>query len=171
MEAILSRGLLCHFGVVKLGPDTTTFNTSIGANAGYTPDGNDTAFSLTHILGTSGGPVYGVVSQMPLTSLEGVNVLDNLTYMQLRQSHDQASTGYYRSQFRNGVATGLTATGRVGFLQCLPTHGGRDPTLGSQSAKLKLKTFGRMYSAKSQRQISPIARYWKCSTPHFTIRT
>lgn len=57
-------GAAVPFGMVKLGPDVTTFNTSISANAGYLPDGNVTAFSLTHVSGTGGGPVYGVVSQM-----------------------------------------------------------------------------------------------------------
>lgn len=110
-------GAAVPFGMVKIGPDVTTFNTSIGANAGYLPDGNVTAFSLTHVSGTGGGPVYGVVSQMPLLTLEGVNVVDNLTYMQPRSQRDRASVGYFRSDFRNGLVTELTATSHVGFLQ------------------------------------------------------
>jgi putative alpha-1,2-mannosidase len=74
-------GAVVPFGAVKLGPDVTTFNDSIEANGGYLPDGNVTAFSLTHVSGTGGGPVYGVVSQMPLVSLDNVNLLDNLTYL------------------------------------------------------------------------------------------
>lgn len=112
-------GAVVPFGTVKIGPDTTSFNTSIGQNAGYTPDGNVTAFSLTHVSGTGGGPVYGVVSQMPLATLEGVNVLDNLTYMQPRMANDSdiASVGYYKSTFFNGIVTELSATHHAGFLQ------------------------------------------------------
>jgi predicted alpha-1,2-mannosidase len=110
-------GAVTPFSMVKIGPDVTTFNTSIGANAGYLPDGNVTAFSLTHVSGTGGGPVYGVVSQMPLATLDGVNVLDNLTYMQPRSEKDQASVGYYRSTLQNGIDVELTATHHVGFLQ------------------------------------------------------
>ena len=110
-------GAAVPFGMVKIGPDVTTFNISIGANAGYLPDGNVTAFSLTHVSGTGGAPVYGVVSQMPLLTLEGVNVVDNLTYMQPRSGSDQASVGYFRSIFQNGIETELTATSHVGFLQ------------------------------------------------------
>ncbi|KAH6665156.1 glycosyl hydrolase [Halenospora varia] len=110
-------GPVVPFGAVKLGPDTTSFNVSIGQNAGYTPDGNVTAFSLTHVSGTGGGPVYGVVSQMPLLTLENVNVLDNLTYMTPRKGHDEATVGYYKSTFQNGIVTELAATSHTGFLQ------------------------------------------------------
>lgn len=110
-------GAVVPFGVVKLGPDVTTFNLSIGANAGYTPDGNVTAFSLTHVSGTGGGPVYGVVSQMPLATLENVNLLDNLTYMTHRLGNDTATVGYYKSTFDNGIVTELSATSHTGFLQ------------------------------------------------------
>ncbi|TKA55102.1 hypothetical protein B0A49_10822, partial [Cryomyces minteri] len=61
------------FGAVKVGIDTTVFNLSIDANAGYTPDGNVTAITLLHESGTGGAPKYGVIPQMPLTTLEGVN--------------------------------------------------------------------------------------------------
>ena len=105
------------FGTVKIGPDTTSFNQSIGQNAGYTPDGNVTAFSLTHVSGTGGGPVYGVVSQMPLVSLSNVNVLDNLTYMEPRVGNDTARVGYYKTTFSNGIVTELSATKHAGFLQ------------------------------------------------------
>ena len=110
-------GAVLPFGSVKLGPDTTSFNTSIGQNAGYTPDGNVTGFSLTHVSGTGGGPVYGVVSQMPLVSLDNVNVLDNLTYMEPRAGNDIATVGYYKSVFQNGITTELSATSNVGILQ------------------------------------------------------
>lgn len=110
-------GAVLPFGSVKLGPDTTCYTPFTEANAGYTPDGNVTGFSLTHVSGTGGGPVYGVVSQMPLFSLENVNVLDNMTYMVPRQGFDVASVGYYKSTFRNGIVTELSATRNVGLLQ------------------------------------------------------
>lgn len=119
-------GAVVPFGSVKLGPDTTSFNLTIGQNAGYTPDGNVTAFSLTHVSGTGGGPVYGVVSQMPLATIEGVNVLDNLTYMTPRVEHDTANVGYYKTTFQNEIVTELSATSHVGMLQYgFPASSGR----------------------------------------------
>lgn len=110
-------GAVLPFGMVKLGPDLTSDNSSINANTGYLPDGKVTGFSLTHVSGTGGGPIYGVVAQMPLATLDGVNLVDNLTYAQPRVGHDHAEVGYYRSDFENGIETELTATERVGFLQ------------------------------------------------------
>ncbi|ETN40674.1 uncharacterized protein HMPREF1541_04953 [Cyphellophora europaea CBS 101466] len=131
-------GAALPFGMVKLGPDLTSANTSINANAGYLPDGNITAFSLTHVSGTGGGPVYGVVSQMPLLSLDSVNALDNLTYAQPRSGHDQASVGYYRSTFENGLEIELTATSHVGFMQYSFPHGGERHVLVDVSHYLPL---------------------------------
>ena len=110
-------GPVVPFGSVKLGPDCTSNNLTTSANAGYLPDGNITAFSLTHVSGTGGGPVYGVVSQMPLMTLENVNVLDNLTYMAPRAEPDTASVGYYKTTLQNGITTELSATSNVGILQ------------------------------------------------------
>jgi putative alpha-1,2-mannosidase len=74
------------FGVVKVGLDTTAANWSTATlNGGWTPDGNVTGISMMHESGTGGSPKYGIVSQMPLTSVDlPVNVLDNLTYSQPR---------------------------------------------------------------------------------------
>jgi putative alpha-1,2-mannosidase len=74
------------FGVAKVGLDTTAANwTTATLNGGWTPDGNVTGISMMHESGTGGSPKYGIVSQMPLTSVElPVNVLDNLTYSQPR---------------------------------------------------------------------------------------
>ncbi|KAI6251155.1 hypothetical protein HI914_00183 [Erysiphe necator] len=110
-------GVVLPFGSVKLGPDTTCYTPFTEANAGYTPDGNVTGFSLTHVSGTGGGPVYGVVSQMPLPSLANVNLIDNLTYEAPRRGLDEASVGYYKSTFLNGIVTELAATRNVGMLQ------------------------------------------------------
>lgn len=110
-------GAVLPFGSVKIGPDTTCYTPFTEANAGYTPDGNVTGFSLTHVSGTGGGPVYGVVSQMPLPSLQNVNILDNLTYASPREGNDEASVGYYKSKLKNGIMTELSATRNVGMLQ------------------------------------------------------
>lgn len=156
-------GVVMPFGTVKLGPDTTSFNTSIGQNAGYTPDGNVTAFSLTHVSGTGGGPVYGVVSQMPLSTLDGVNVVDNITYMEPRLNSDTASVGYYKSKFANGIVTELSATSHAGILQYsfprdgekhilvdvshyLPSNGGGNQAQWYSNGDIQLSDNGQTYS-------------------------
>lgn len=53
---------------------------------------------------------------MPLTTLSGVNVLDNATYQQPRVGMDRASVGYYRSDLANGVKVELTASNHAGFI-------------------------------------------------------
>ncbi|PTB41856.1 glycoside hydrolase family 92 protein [Trichoderma asperellum CBS 433.97] len=110
-------GVSVPFGVVKLGPDTTEMNPSTNAFAGYTPDGNVTAFTCFHECGIGGASKYGVVGHMPLTTLSGVNVLDNTTYQQPRVSVDRASVGYYRSDLANGVTVELTASQHAGLFQ------------------------------------------------------
>ena len=110
-------GALLPFGVTKVGIDTTSFNQSITLNAGYSPDGNVTAITMLHESGTGGAPTYGVVPQMPLTTLEGVNVLDNLTYMQPRAVNDTATVGYYKTSLANGVTAEMTATNHAGLIQ------------------------------------------------------
>jgi putative alpha-1,2-mannosidase len=74
------------FGVAKVGIDSTAANWSTAVlNGGWTPDGNVTGISMMHESGTGGSPKYGLISQMPLTSVDmPVNVLDNLTYSQPR---------------------------------------------------------------------------------------
>lgn len=77
------------FGVAKVGIDSTPANWSTAIlNGGYTPDGNVTGISMMHESGTGGSPKYGLISQMPLTSVElPVNILDNNTYSQPRVSY------------------------------------------------------------------------------------
>jgi hypothetical protein len=71
--------------MVKLGLDTYEEPLNQSAlNGGWTPQGHVTGISLMHESGTGGGPKYGFPSQMPLASVEGVNLLDNLTYWQDR---------------------------------------------------------------------------------------
>ena len=92
--------------VSELRPESPRFNASCcNANGGYTPDGFVTAITLLHESGTGGGVKYGVVGQMPLTTLEGVNVLDNLTYMQPRKVKDKAEVGLYRTELGNVGST------------------------------------------------------------------
>ncbi|KAH9889753.1 glycoside hydrolase family 92 protein [Xylariomycetidae sp. FL2044] len=110
-------GATLPFGAVKVGIDTTRWNVSFSANAGYTPDGNVTAITLLHESGTGGAPTYGLIPQMPLTSLEGVNVLDNLTYMQPRTVEDVASVGYYKTELQNGITAEMSASMHVGIMR------------------------------------------------------
>lgn len=72
---------------------------------------------MLHVSGTGGAPKYGVVPQMPLTSLEGVNVLDNLTYMQQRVGNDIASVGYYRTHLQNDIVAEMSASQHAGIIQ------------------------------------------------------
>lgn len=112
-------GAAVPFGVVKLTMDTFVKNTSIAAlQGGYTPNGLITGFSMMHESGTGGCAKYGVVSQMPLTSIEApVNLLDNRTYWQGRVGQDHASIGYFKTELENGVTTELSATRHAGFYQ------------------------------------------------------
>ncbi|KUL81758.1 hypothetical protein ZTR_09409 [Talaromyces verruculosus] len=90
------------FGVVKFGLDSTAVNWSTAVlNGGWTPKGNVTAFSMMHESGTGGASKYGVIPQMPLTSIEApVNLLDNQTYAQPR--YLPGSPGDSGSQFYVG---------------------------------------------------------------------
>lgn len=119
-------GAALPFGAVKVGIDTTEFNQSTDANAGYTPDGNVTAITMLHESGTGGAPKYGVIPQMPLVSLDGVNVLDNITYMQPRSGNDSAAVGYYRTDLANGVTAEMSASQHAGIMQyTYPAGSGR----------------------------------------------
>ncbi|KAI1861574.1 hypothetical protein JX265_009541 [Neoarthrinium moseri] len=110
-------GASLPFGAVKVGIDTTRWNVSFSANAGYTPDGNVTAITMLHESGTGGAPTYGLIPQMPLTTLEGVNLLDNLTYMQPRVVEDIATVGYYKTQLSNGVTAEMSASHHAGIMR------------------------------------------------------
>jgi putative alpha-1,2-mannosidase len=54
---------------------------------------------------------------MPLSALDGINVLDNFTYMQERTKLDVASIGYYKTDLANGVTAELSATNHAGIVQ------------------------------------------------------
>ena len=79
---------------------------------------------MLHESGTGGAPTYGFVHQMPLSTLENVNVLDNFTYMQERVESDIASVGYYKTSLANGAVAELTATAHAGILKYNFTSGG-----------------------------------------------
>ena len=106
-------GEVVPFGMVKLGPDVATFYTSIGANAGYLPDGNGTSKSLTHVSRVGGGRVHGIVCQMPLLNLDGVKLVDNLTYRRSRSGNDAASAGIFRPTFKDGLITELSVSSNM----------------------------------------------------------
>ncbi|KAI1103183.1 glycoside hydrolase family 92 protein [Jackrogersella minutella] len=110
-------GVSLPFGAVKVGIDTTRYIFTFSADAGYTPDGNVTGITMLHESGTGGAPTYGLIPQMPLTTLEGVNVLDNLTYMQSRVTEDVASVGYYKTQLQNGVTAEMGASMHAGMMR------------------------------------------------------
>ncbi|WPH01986.1 Hypothetical protein R9X50_00484000 [Acrodontium crateriforme] len=107
------------FGVAKVGIDTYETNVSFSTiNGGYTPKGLVTAISMMHESGTGGGPKYGIVPQMPLTTVdEPVNVLDNRTYWQKRVGDDKASVGYYSTKLENGVGVEISASRHSGIMQ------------------------------------------------------
>lgn len=110
-------GATLPFGAVKVGIDTTRWDTRYQANAGYTPEGNVTAITMLHVSGTGGAPTYGLIPQIPLTSIEGVNVLDNLTYMQERVVHDVAEVGYYKTELKNGIMAEMSASHHTGIMR------------------------------------------------------
>ncbi|PVH99408.1 glycoside hydrolase family 92 protein [Periconia macrospinosa] len=99
-------GAALPFGAVKVGIDTTRWDTSFAANAGYTPDGNVTAITMLHQSGTGGAPTYGIVPQMPLTSLEGPRI-----------GPDIANVGYYKTSLQNGIVAEMSATQHSGIMK------------------------------------------------------
>ncbi|KAL2003273.1 hypothetical protein VTN02DRAFT_4483 [Thermoascus thermophilus] len=115
------------FGVVKVGLDTTAANWSIATlNGGWTPDGNVTGISMMHESGTGGAPKYGIIPQMPLTSVDPpVNILDNLTYSQPRVGKDEASVGYFKTRLQNGITVELSASRHAGIIQYSFPDGGK----------------------------------------------
>jgi putative alpha-1,2-mannosidase len=102
------------------------WDTSFAANAGYTPDGNVTGITMLHVSGTGGAPTYGLVPQMPLTNINGVNLMDNMTYMQPRIKADTATVGYYKTSLQNGVVAEVSASQHAGIMKYkYPEEGGR----------------------------------------------
>lgn len=107
------------FGVAKVGLDTYETNRSFSfINGGWTPTGYVTGVSMMHVSGTGGAPKYGIISQMPLTTIDApVNVLDNTTYWQKRIGDDVARVGYFKTSLENSVDVELSATHHAGIMQ------------------------------------------------------
>ncbi|CAK1362421.1 hypothetical protein CB0940_02327 [Cercospora beticola] len=108
------------FSLAKVGIDTYEPNISFASiNGGWTPQGIVTGISMMHVSGTGGAPKYGIISQMPLTSLEeDVNLLDNTTYWQKRvNGSESASVGFYGTTLENGVRLEVASGRRSGLLQ------------------------------------------------------
>lgn len=106
------------FGVAKVGIDTYEENVTYATiNGGWTPRGLVTAISMMHEHGTGGQPKYGIVPQMPLASLDGVNVLDNRTYWQRRIGDDTAAVGHFATRLASGVEIQLSGARHSGIMQ------------------------------------------------------
>ncbi|KAJ5692453.1 hypothetical protein N7462_001876 [Penicillium macrosclerotiorum] len=107
------------FGVAKVGIDSTAANWSTAVlNGGWTPDGNVTGISMMHESGTGGAPKYGLIAQMPLTSVDApVNILDNQTYSQPRVGQDVARVGYFKTELKSGVTVELSASRHAGIME------------------------------------------------------
>lgn len=107
------------FGVAKVGIDTYETNTSIATiNGGWTPRGLVTGISMMHESGTGGPAKYGIISQMPLTTVDApVNLLDNRTYWQERVGNDSASVGYFGTKLENGVSVQIGGARHSGIIQ------------------------------------------------------
>ena len=73
---------------------------------------------MMHESGTGGCPKYGIISQMPLTSVSApVNVLDNTTYWQRRVGNDTAKVGYFSTTLESGVTVELAAARHAGVME------------------------------------------------------
>ena len=105
------------FGVAKVGIDTYEQNVSFSTiNGGYTPKGLVTAVSMMHESGTGGPAKYGIIGQMPLASLDGVNVLNNRTYWQKRVGEETTKVGYYATSLESGVGIQLSGARHSGIM-------------------------------------------------------
>ena len=151
------------FGVTKVGIDTYEKNVSFSTiNGGYTPNGLVTAVSMMHESGTGGSAKYGIIPQMPLTSLDSVNVLDNRTYWQKRVGEDTAKVGYFKTNLENGVGIELSGGRHTGVMQYnfpagekhvlvdvshyLPAEGGASDCQFFSGGQIHLSGDGKMYT-------------------------
>lgn len=107
------------FGVAKIGIDTYEKNLTLATlNGGYTPQGMVTGVTMMHESGTGGAPKYGIIHQMPLTTITTpVNILDNTTYMQTRIGNDTAQVGYFSTNLESGVTISLSGARHSGIMQ------------------------------------------------------
>ncbi|KAI1668830.1 Glycoside hydrolase family 92 protein [Pyrenophora tritici-repentis] len=116
-------GASLPWGMAKPGIDTSYIGlpngSAVDANAGYTPLGNVTAVSMTHVSGSGGAPTYGLISQMPLFgNLASVNLADNMTYAQNRSLHlESATVGLFTTTLQNGIKIEITSGNHTGFMR------------------------------------------------------
>lgn len=113
-------GVTRPYGMVKLGPDLASGQ--VNTYSGYLPDGNFTGFSMMHLSGTGGVPMYGVVSQLPI-----VGVIENpMDHQSIgRDSPDEAEVGYYKAHTSQDVMVELAATEHAAMYQyTFPEAGG-----------------------------------------------
>ncbi|KAJ5060680.1 glycosyl hydrolase family 92-domain-containing protein [Bipolaris maydis] len=116
-------GASLPWAMAKPGIDTSFIGlpngSAVDANAGYTPLGNVTAVSMTHVSGSGGVPTYGLISQMPLLgNLASVNLADNMTYAQNRSlDSEYATVGLFTTTLQNGVKIEITSGNHTGFMR------------------------------------------------------
>ncbi|KAI7487033.1 alpha-1,2-mannosidase, putative subfamily [Hortaea werneckii] len=152
------------FGVAEVGIDTYEDNVTYSViNGGYTPNGHVTGISMMHESGTGGAPKYGLVPQMPLTTVdEPVNILDIRTYWQDRVGNDTTRVGYYATQLENGVGVELSASRHAGIMQYqfpagekhvlvdashyLPSEGGGNAVQAYVGGSIQLEPNGKTYT-------------------------
>ena len=107
-------GAVTPRGMVSWSPDTT-HNKQIAGGYWY-PDNKIEDFSLTHFSGR-GVPCLKDIAFMPLVGEAGPTPGTNWPENSASFSHanENASPGYYRVKFDNGIETELTATPRTGM--------------------------------------------------------
>jgi putative alpha-1,2-mannosidase len=104
-------GVTRPYGMVKLGPDLVV--DQVNAYAGYLSEGDFAGFSMMHLSGTGGVPMYGVVSQLPIVG-EIPNPLDVRVG---RAAPDVAEVGYYGARTSEDVFVELAATEHAAMFQ------------------------------------------------------
>ncbi|EKG20871.1 hypothetical protein MPH_01735 [Macrophomina phaseolina MS6] len=132
-------GAALPWGMVKAGIDTSYLGLPDGlgndCNAGYSPIGNVTAVSMTHVSGSGGVPTYGLISQMPLLGpLDNINLGDNTTYWQNRSlALESASVGLFTTTLLNGIKIEVTSSNHSAFIRyTFPS----DPSPGNLSSSM-----------------------------------
>ncbi|PIA88779.1 putative glycosidase [Cercospora beticola] len=116
-------GATLPWGLAKPGIDTSYLGvpngTAVDCNAGYSPLGNVTGISMTHVSGTGGVPTYGLISQMPLYGdLSDINLADNTTYWQNRSLGDETATvGHFKTVLLNGIEVDIASSRRAGLIK------------------------------------------------------
>ncbi len=109
-------GVLRPFGMVKLGPDLARNQAS--AHAGYLSDGDFTGFSMLHLSGAGGVPMYGIVSQLPILG----PIANPLDVRVGRATPDVTEVGYYGARTSDDVRVELAATEHAAMYQYTFPH-------------------------------------------------